>query len=329
MMSNSFIGSPVERVEDLRFLRGRGEYVGDVARPGMLHATIVRSSQAHGRILRVDASRALSIPGVHAVLTAEQIGPVPTIPLLLDVMPDLQRFQQSVIAGAKVRYVGEPIAVVVAESRALAEDAAEVVDVEISPLPVIATTQSRSDHPALLFDEHGTNLAGVFTAVRGDAHQAFAEAPYTRRETFRVHRHTAMPMEPRGIIADWDGAAQRMTVWGATKAVFANRRILALQLGIEPGAIRMIENDVGGAFGMRGEFHQEDFLIPFAARRLRRAVQWIEDRGEHFQASHHAREVSCDLELACRRDGAILAMRGSAVADLGAYVRTVGATPAR
>ena len=114
MRSNSLIGSPVERVEDLRFLQGRGEYVGDVTRPEMLHATIVRSSQAHGRILRVDASRALSILGVHAVLTAEQIGPVPTIPLLLDVMPDLQRFEQSVIAGAKVRYVGEPIAVVVA-----------------------------------------------------------------------------------------------------------------------------------------------------------------------------------------------------------------------
>src|SRR5208282_53550 len=136
--------------------------------------------------------------------------------------------------------------------------------------------------------------------------------------------HTALPMEPRGVLAEWDAAQGRLTVWGAAKVLFANRRILAKEMGLAEDAIDMMENDVGGGFGARGEFYPEDFLIPFAARLVNRPVKWIEDRREHLLATNHARDADCEVEIACATDGTILGLRGEAFVDLGAYVRTVG-----
>src|SRR4030095_16868765 len=181
----------------------------------------------------------------------------------------------------------------------------------------------------LLFEATGTNCSLTLSAAKGDVDTAFAHAPYTRRERFRVHRHTAVPMETRGVIAEWDAARGKLAVFGASKVPFPNRRILAAQLEIGVDAIEMVEGDVGGSFGVRGEFYPEDFLIPFAARHLGRPVKWIEDRREHLSATNHAREIECELEIACERSGAILAMRGSAHANVGAYLRTNGVTPAR
>src|SRR5262249_20512673 len=154
-------------------------------------------------------------------------------------------------------------------------------------------------------------------------------APYTRRERFSVQRHGAVPMEPRGLMAEWDAARKRLTVSGAAKVAFLNRRVLMKQLKLPQDAIRMVENDVGGGFGARGEFYPEDFLIPFAARLTGRPVKWIEDRREHLTATNHARNAECELEIACARDGTILALRGRAVTDQGAYIRTNGPTAAR
>jgi carbon-monoxide dehydrogenase large subunit len=324
--ANALIGSPVERVEDLRFLRGKGEYVDDVTRPRLLHAVILRSSVAHGRIVAIDASAALARPGVHAVITAADIASVPTIPLRQEQLDAFRPFEQPVIASGKVRYVGEPVAVVVAETAALAEDAAEAVTIDIAPLPVVADRASVERAPPL-FDAAGSNLAGTLTAVKGDADTVFARAAYVRRERFQVQRHTAVPMELRGLLAEWQDG--RLTLYGASKVPFANRRILAKQMGVPEEAIRMVENDVGGGFGVRGEFYPEDFLIPFAARLTGRPVKWIEDRREHLIATNHARDVACELEIACDRDGTILALRGRAKADVGAYIRTNGATGAR
>jgi len=324
--ANSFVGSPIERIEDLRFLRGKGQYVDDVSPAGLLHAVIVRSSMAHGRIRGIDYSSALARPGVHAVITAADIGHVPTIPLRQEQLEIFKPFEQPVIAVGKVRYVGEPVAVVVADSAAAAEDAAEAVAIDIEELPVVADCEAAESGGTLLFDTV-SNLAGALTAVKGDADAAFRTAPYTRCEQFKVQRHTAVPMEPRGLVAEWhDG---RLTLFGAAKVPFPNRRILAQQLRLADDAIRMVENDVGGGFGVRGEFYPEDFLIPFAARFVGRPVKWIEDRREHLIATNHARDVSCTLEIACSRDGAILALRGHAKADVGAYLRTNGATGAR
>jgi carbon-monoxide dehydrogenase large subunit len=326
--TNRLIGSPVPRVEDLRFLRGRGEFVGDVALDGMLHAAILRSSVAHGRIRTVDAAAARARPGVHAVITAAEIGTVPRIPLRLDGLPDFEPYRQPVIAADKVRYVGEPIALVLAESAALAEDALEAIQVEIEPLPVVAGRQAARAGEHRLFDGKG-NVPGSLVAVKGDAAEALRHAPYVRRERFSVQRFTAVPMEPRGFLAHWDEAAGRMTVFGAAKIAFPNRRMLAPMLGLAEGAIRMVVNDVGGGFGARGEFYPEDFLIPFAARFAGRPVRWIEDRRENLMACNHARDAEMELTLACDRDGKFLALFGEASCDVGAYVRTNGPTPAR
>jgi carbon-monoxide dehydrogenase large subunit len=328
--ANSFIGSAVERIEDLRFLRGRGQYVDDVTRPGLLHAAILRSAVAHGNIRSIDTTAARAMPGVRAVITAAEIGfPVPTIPLRQEPLPAFRQYEQPVIAHGKVRYVGEPIAVVVADKQAIAEDALELIEVDIESLPAVADRDSARSDKMLLFEAAGTNLTATLTAVKGDADAAFARAPYTRRERFQVQRFTAVPMESRGFLAEWDAGAGRLTLYGAAKVAFPNRRILAKQMGLPEQSIRMVENDVGGAFGVRGEFYPEDFLIPFAARLLERPVKWIEDRREHLTATNHARDVECELEIACERDGTILGLRGQAYADIGAYIRTNGATAAR
>jgi aerobic carbon-monoxide dehydrogenase large subunit len=328
--SNLLVGSPVERLEDPRFLRGRGEYVGDLARENLLHAAILRSVIAHGRIRAIDTSAALTRPDVHAVITAAEIVPrVPTIPLRQESAPEFIPYQQPVIACEKVRYVGEPIAMVLAQSAAAAEDALDAIAVDIESLPAIVDGTSARNEDVLLFEKAGSNRALMLTGTRGDADAAFKSAAYLRRERFTVQRHGAVPMEPRGLLAEWHAAPGRITIYGAAKVAFYNRRALAKQMGLAESAIRMVENDVGGGFGARGEFYPEDFLIPFAARFTGRPVKWIEDRREHLTATNHAREAECELEIACDRDGTILGLRGHAYTDQGAYIRTNGPTAAR
>ena len=322
--TNRYIGSPVERIEDLRFLRGRGEFVGDLKRDGMLHAAILRSPIAHGRLSAIDPAPALAIPGVRAVITAKEIGAVPRIRLRLLPLPGTERFLQPAIAADRVRYVGEPVAVVLADSAALAEDGVGAITLDIEELPPVADRRASGRHDILLFEEAGTNTAMIFTAVKGHADAAFREAPYTRRERFETQRYTALPMEPRGVLAEWDAAHQRMTVLGAAKVPFFNRDTLAAMLGLSPDSVDLIENDVGGGFGARGEFYPEDFLIPFAAKHVGRPVRWLEDRREHLMAMNHARQADCDVEIACDTDGTILGLRGDVFVDLGAYVRTNG-----
>src|SRR5205823_13553536 len=219
--TNVLSGSAVERVEDFRLLRGRGEFVDDLAREGLLHAVILRSSVAHGRIRSIDTVAARARPGVHAVITAAEIGAaIPTIPLRQDSSPAFKPFEQPVIAYDKVRYVGEPLAVVLAETAAAAEDALDAIDVAIDPLPAVVTSAAASTDQSLLFDGAGTNRALTLTGVRGDAASAFGDAAYVRREKFAVQRHAAVPMEPRGLLAEWDAARARLIVLGAAKVAF-------------------------------------------------------------------------------------------------------------
>jgi carbon-monoxide dehydrogenase large subunit len=331
--SNALIGSPVERIEDLRFLRGRGQFVDDLARDDLLHAVVLRSAVAHGVIRAIDAKAALKGPGVHAVITAADVraslGAIPTIPLRQESSPAFEPFQQPVIAHDKVRYVGEPLAVVLAASAAAAEDALDAIAVDIAPLPAIVDFTAAARGEALLFEAQGRNRTLTLTAARGDVDAAFAAAPYVRRERFSVQRHGAVPMEPRGLLAEWDAVRGLLTVNGAAKVAFLNRRALAKLIKLPQSAIRMIENDVGGGFGARGEFYPEDFLIPFAARLLGRPIKWIEDRREHLLTTNHARDAECELEIACAKDGTILALRGRAMTNQGAYIRTNGPTAAR
>jgi aerobic carbon-monoxide dehydrogenase large subunit len=285
----------------------------------------MRSSVAHARIATIETGTALKLAGVHAVFTAADIdGPVPTIPMRLAPIAGFERFLQPVIARDKVRYVGEPIAVVLADTRAIAEDALELIDVTMESLAPIPDWRASETDRTLLFEDIKTNLAARYSAGFGDVEHAFAKADYVRSESFRSHRHTAAPMETRGVVAEWDSATGRLVVNGATKVTFFNRRALASMMNLPESAIDLIELDVGGGFGVRGEFYPEDFLIPFAARKIGKPVKWIEDRREHLLAINHSREIDCELEIACKQDGTILGLRGKIFADMGAYIRTNG-----
>src|SRR5262245_60173164 len=254
---------------------------------------------------------------------------VPIVPMRLQPLPEFKPFEQPVIAHDKVRYVGEPIAVVLATSVAIGEDALEAIEVRIDDLPPVADWAVAQQNKSILFEKPGTNRSLVFESRKGDADAAFAKAPYVRRERLRTGRHYGLTMEPRGVMATWDEAKGKLTVYGAAKVPFFNRRILSAQIGLPVEQIEMIENDVGGGYGARGEFYPEDFLIPFAARHVKRPVKWIEDRRENLMAMNHAREEEAILEVACAHDGTILAIRGEVHTDMGAYMRTNGAVGAR
>jgi aerobic carbon-monoxide dehydrogenase large subunit len=322
-----YMGAPIARIEDARLLTGTATFVDDLAIPGMLHAVMLRSAVAHGAIERIDASAALALDGVHAVYTAADIGDeVPLIPIRLAPLPEFESFRQPVIAHRKVRYVGEPVAIIVAESRAVAEDAMELIELEISELPAVADieTGAAAQDEARLFDSESGNLAVRYVTAMGDADAAFRDAAYVRTERFSMHRHTALPMETRGLLAHWDADTERLSVMGAAKVPFFNRKVLAGMMGLDPSSVDLIEVDVGGGFGVRGEFYPEDFLVPFASRKLKRPVKWVEDRREHLMATNHSRELYCELSIACTREGDIVGLRGRLEADMGAYIRTNG-----
>jgi carbon-monoxide dehydrogenase large subunit len=327
---NSYIGRPMERVEDLRFLRGRGTYVSDVNRPGQLYAAILRSSVAHGIIRSIDIQGAKALPGVRHVLLSTDLGAVvPKIPLRLQSLPQLEPFHQPVLADGKIRYVGEPIAIVLADTPAIAEDGLDHIELNVEPLPAITDRAQAEAMASLLFEDHGSNAAITWSAFKGDADAAFKTADYVRRDRFAIQRHAAMFMEPRGFVAEWNGTDGKLTVWGAAKTAWYNRRVLAAALDLEVEAIDLIEVDVGGGFGSRGEFYPEDYLIPAAAKMVGRPVKWIEDRREHMMTANHARDIECDVEIAVRRDGRFLALRGQVWADIGAYLRTNGSVGPR
>ena len=324
-MTRTYIGAPVRRAEDIRFLTGRATFIDDVKLPGMLHAAVLRSPHAHARILAVDAADALKLPGVACVLTfADLPAGVKPIPLRMYALEGLDRFLQYPLARNKVAYVGEPVALAVAADRYAAEDAVDAVRVEYEPLEAAADVDAALRGRVVVHEEQGVNVAGGHDIEIGDVDRAFREAEYTRKEVLRVHRHTGNPMETRGLAASHDPGRNELTVWGPTKVPHFNRGVLSSLLGLPEHRIHFVEPDVGGGFGIRGEFYPEDFLVPFAAMKLGRPVKWIEDRREHLMAANHSREVRCELEVAARRDGTLLGMRARIHGDMGAYIRTHG-----
>lgn len=319
------IGRATLRREDPRFLTGTGCFIDDMKIERMAHAVIVRSPIAHGRIQSIDFEAARALPGVLDAFAFADIATHATpIPVRVGPLPGFDRFRQLPLASDVVRFVGEPVAVIVAESRYLAEDAAEQVFVDYEAFDAVVDVHRALEGTTIIHADNATNLASHYTVSKGEPERVFREAAYTRKETFRCHRHSAMPLETRGLLAHWLPDAQIMRVWGATKVPFANRRILAGMLKLPERQVELLEVDVGGSFGVRGDFYPEDFLIPFASMRLGRPVKWIEDRREHMMATNHAREMECELEIAVDADGRMLGLRARLLADLGAYVRTNG-----
>jgi len=322
---------PLERVEDFRLLRGEGRFVDDLHVDGMLHAAFVRSPLAHGRILGIDTRSACSLSGIRAVFTAADVAGtedrVPIVPLRAGSFPQVEPYGMPVIAHHKVRYVGEPIAIVIADSAALAEDGADAVEVDFEPLQAIIEPVAALRGEVLLFENTGSNAVVTYHGRKGNVVSAAAD--YRRRERFRIHRHMASFMEPRGLLADWDGAGTRMNVTGSAKSPYANRRALAACMDLPEDCIQMHWSDFGGGFGSRGEFYPEDYLVPFASRRLGRPVKWIEDRRENLLTTNHSRDVECELEIGCERDGRIVYLTGQAYVNVGAYFRMSGAVQPR
>lgn len=317
---------PTPRLEDAALLTGSATFVADVRCVGQLHLVVVRSQAAHGRIRSIDVSEAVGSDGVVAVLTARNVisdlGGVPTIRARLTAGVTVDPWLQPVIATDRVRYVGEPVAVVVATTLYAAEDAAELVFPDIDPLP--PSPHPRIAGPPLLHvagDEVTTLEARI-----GDVGGAFAQAPVVVDAEVSIGRHTGMPMETRGLVAEPVG--DRLVIHGATKVVHWNRHQLADHLTVSPDSLVFRETAVGGGFGVRGEYYPEDFLVPWVAQRLGRPVSWIEDRREHMLATNHAREQVHLAAMAGDRDGRILGLRSEFWVDLGAYVRTNGVRPA-
>ena len=320
-----YIGQSAKRLEDKRLLTGAGRYIDDVKLPGMAVMAILRSPHAHARIRGIDLSAARALPGVTDAFSAADIDmDLPEIPLRLAPFQGFERFLQRPIAEGKVRYVGEPVAVVVAADRYIAEDALDLIEIDFEPLPAVTTVDQASAGDTLIHEDAGENMGTRYTVDRGDTDAAFADAAYTRRETFVTNRHGAVPMETRGLIAEFDPDTPLLRLHGATKVNFFNRRHLAAAFGLPETAVELIETDVGGGFGARGELYPEDYLVPIASRRAGRPVKWIEDRRENLTATNHSRDIICDLEIAATDDGRILGMRGTVQGDMGAYIRTNG-----
>ncbi len=324
--AQGMIGQSPRRKEDGPLLTGEARFVGDVHLPGMLHAHILRSPLAHAEIGRIDTASALAHPDVEAIFTAAELPPeVPPIPMRMYSHTGATRFLQPVLARDVVRYSGEPVAVIVARSRYAAEDAAEMVEVDYEPVePVLDTEAAAAAGAPVLHPDAADNVAGTILIEFGDLDAAFAAADTIVEERLRCHRHAAVPLETRGVVAELDDLDDMLVVYGAAKVPHTNRRILAGLLGRPEEQIRMVELNVGGGFGTRGEFYPEDFLIPYCALALRRPVSWIEDREEHLRACNHSREQLHEIALALDADGRFLALRDRVLNDAGAYVRTQG-----
>lgn len=318
------VGARLPRKEDPRLLRGLGRFGDDETRSGQLWARIVRSPVAHGRIVSIDAGEAMSMGGVVRVVTAADLPSGPRIPVRLGVQGiDLDDYLQPVLASDVVRYVGEPVALVLAEDPYLAEDAAESVIVEVEDLPVSVDPISGLEPGSPQLFEAG-NVAADFTLGFGDVDAAFDSAAHVVTLDFQVGRHTAVPLEPRALLVDVDRASGELEIFGMTKVPVFNRNVLSGLLGVDEATIHVRAVDAGGGFGVRGEFYPEDFLVPWAAYTTRRPVKWAEDRSEHLVAVNHSRQQRHQLRLALDDAGRILGLRADVVHDNGAYARTHG-----
>lgn len=316
------VGQSIARKEDGPLLRGQGLFAADVNFPNQLHMRVVRSTYAHGRIVSVDLSAALAIPGVHAAWAFADVAEIPPIDFRLTKLEALAAYRQTILARDRVRYVGDPVAVVFAEDPYLAEDAAEHVVVEIEELPVIL----HADGQVGEFRDGLLTEPAIIRKGYGDVDAAFRDAYATVELTLDIGRHSGVPLETRGALGRYVAASDMLEMYGAAKVPHWNRDQLAKMLGRAPASMNLFEGHVGGGFGIRGELYPEDVLVCLAALRLGRPVKWIEDRREHLIAANHSRQQTHHVRAAIDADGNILAIDDEFFHDQGGYMRTHAAT---
>src|SRR5580692_1621596 len=311
----SVIGARLPRKEDPRLLRGRGRFGDDFSAPGQLWARIVRSPSAHGLVRELDVTQAAKAPGITTVITSGDIPPGLVIPVRLTIPgTDLGDYLQPVLAGDTVRYVGEPLAVVVGDDPYACEDAAELVEIDVAERPAVLDACTA---PA-------QQVAAELAAGYGDTAAAFAAAAHVVSISLAIGRHSGVPLEPRCLLVVPDPQAGTLDIFGMTKVPVWNRDLLAGLLGMDETLIRVHAVDAGGGFGVRGEFYPEDFLIPWLSLTLARPVKWAEDRAEHLVAVNHSRQQYHRIAAAFDADGRITALDDDIVHDNGAYCRTHG-----
>ena len=315
------LGQSVERLEDPPLITGRGRFAADINFPHQLHMRVVRSPHAHAEIRGIDTLGALALPGIHAVWTSDDISDIGPVDFRADrSAEELKPYRQPVLAKARVRYVGDPVAAVFADDPYLAEDAAELVAIDYSELPAIV---SADDAPGEFAPGTGTEAA-IIPYSYGDIEAAFAEAHAVVELDLLTGRHSGVPMETRGAIGRYDAANDILELHGAAKVVHRNKETLIRMLGREPSGLHLYESHVGGGFGIRGEVYPEDVLVLVAAQRLGRPVKWIEDRMEHLMCANQGRQQHHRARMAVDAEGRILAIEDIFHHDQGAYIRTHG-----
>lgn len=318
--TTKLVGTSIRPREAEPLLKGEGRYLNDVVVPRMLHLAFVRSPHAHARIRGISTELARRVPGVVAVLTGRDLEGK-TLPF----QSDENRFSpgrtiQPLLATDKVRYAGEAICAVIADSRATAEDARDLIEVDFEPLPpVVDPLAAVEPGAALLHEDSGTNILIEREYVRGEVPAAFEQATVTAKRRFRIHRKTALPMEGRGCVAAYGEEQWKLTVWISHQLPFIIRHLMAEHLGLKENDLRVIAPDTGGGYGLKAGVYTEEFVVAFAALTLKRPVKWVEDRIEHLGGSSHSRDQLIELEMAANDEGRILGIRAEIVVDVGAY----------
>lgn len=318
------VGQSVPRREDGRLITGRGHYTADVVRPGQLYAVMLRSPHAHARIRSVETGPARSQSGVRAVYTGrdvrERIAPIPTA--WIPPGSDLAITEHPALAVDTVRYVGDAVAMVVADSLEAARAARNLIEVDYEVLPAVVSVTDAVREDAPRVHEGVPGNVALHWRAGADVDEAFRTAEVTVHRTIVQQRLIPNPMEPRAAVAEYDPGFESLTLWATSQNPHIHRLLVSTVLGMPEHRVRVIAQDVGGGFGSKIACYPDEVLVAFAARDLRRPVKWVEDRQEHFVATTHGRDHVEEVELAGRRDGTITAIRVKALANLGAYLST-------
>lgn len=321
LVVSEYVGARVRRKEDPRLITGASTYVDDLHLPGMVHVAVVRSIYPHARITGIDKSGALAMPGVIGVYTSSDLARVVNLEIAASGEGEAEG-SFGALASDRVRYVGQAIAVVVAESAYAARDALDGVVVDYDPLPAVTDVEAAmKDGAPLLYDNAAHNIAVNETHKQGDIDAAFQNAPVVVKQRIRSQRLSGVPMEPRAVAAQPDPTTGGLTVWSSTQAPHWNRRAVAGALKLAQSQVRVIAPEVGGGFGVKIGAYPEDLIVSALAYSLKRPVKWVETRGEHFQATNHGRAQIADLEIAAEKNGKVTGYRVTIMQDLGADAR--------
>ncbi|HEY2597516.1 MAG TPA: xanthine dehydrogenase family protein molybdopterin-binding subunit [Candidatus Dormibacteraeota bacterium] len=318
--THRYVGERVQRIEDPRLLAGRGSFVDDIDLPRMAHAAFLRSPYPHARIASINCERAVALEGVLLVATGKEMNTLVTPFIAEGAHRELKSVTRPALPVDKARFVGEPIAVVVARSRYVAEDACELIEVEWEQLSAVSSVEAALSPAAPVLDEGvGSNVVAHIEYQNGDVESIFAGAHRIYSKRFQAQRATAAPLEARGVVTRWDSAAESLSVWMSTQSPFTVRSAFAKHLGLSESKVRLVAGDVGGGFGAKGGLSPEEAVVAAASRLVDRPVKWIEDRYENMVAGNHAKELTIDIELAVDAGGGFLALRASYTGDAGAY----------